>query len=80
MDIGIDGVGNEVAIGGGGEELLVGGGAEHGGSDALVPVSECRFICEGSGIFGNGERFVGGCVIVGDGLKEGLEFGLSGGG
>jgi hypothetical protein len=81
LDIGIDGVCNEVAVGGGGgEELLVGSGTEHGGCDALVPVPECSLVCEGGSVFGDGKRLVGGSMIVGDCLKEGLKFGLSGSG
>ena len=81
MDIGIDGVGNEVAVGGGGgEELLVGSGSEHGGCDALVPVTERNFVGERGVVFGDGKRLVGGSMIVGDCLKEGLKFGLSGSG
>jgi len=47
LDIGVDGVGDEVARGGGGEELLVGGGSKHGGCNALVPVPERSFVGKG---------------------------------
>lgn len=76
LDIGIVGVGNEVAVVGGCEELLVGSGSEHGRCDALVPVPDRSFVGEEGSVLGDGNRLVRGSLIVGDCLKEGLKFGV----